>query len=487
MFLTAFLVSIAITNTCWADDIDDPSDQIKDLARSAEQQYASTIETEISRVDEEIGTLERQAQEAKQEAYELSLFYQDALRHHCPRDHKCVSGVPEEALPKIEGEAITAAAVARRAQADVENARLQRDLIRQEALLVPSTQSPVVIGKEPADRYFNQYAATIPQNGRYTAVPVFFATDREYDGARFTGKLGAFVFGIACVTVPLDHREGSLESLPFFTFVAKWYPERYVLMHEARKLTQDEFLRALDATQQKQHSPEVLMFVHGYNTSFEDALRRAAQLVTDLKFAGPVVCVTWPSLGSEAQYVADRNNAELSVLSATQILKLVLSQDKTKKLHILAHSMGTYVLTNALADLTTAAPELIKKIGNVVLAAADIDSELFKKRILPRLPVKEVPTTLYASSKDLALTLAMKWGGNYPRLGQAGPLITIVPGIYTIDASAIDTSLIGHSYFGDTRSVIYDIYHVITNSLPPDKRGLKPINKQEGTYWLIPR
>ena len=94
--------------------------------------------------------------------------------------------------------------------------------------------------------------------------------------------------------------------------------------------------------------------------------------------------------------------------------------------------------------------------------------------------------TLYASSKDKALQASKKIHGEYPRAGDSGKDLVVVKGIDTIDASLIDTSLLGHSYFGDNRSVISDIYYLIKQNLPADKRmGLIAKTIKNLTYWLF--
>jgi esterase/lipase superfamily enzyme len=53
-----------------------------------------------------------------------------------------------------------------------------------------------------------------------------------------------------------------------------------------------------DLTRAKSNPDEALVFIHGFNNSFEDALRRAGQLAYDLRFDGPVFAFSWSSEGS---------------------------------------------------------------------------------------------------------------------------------------------------------------------------------------------
>ena len=110
---------------------------------------------------------------------------------------------------------------------------------------------------------------------------------------------------------------------------------------------------------------------------------------------------------------------------------------------------------------------------------------MFKRDIAPRLAASGRPITLYASSNDLALT-ASKKVHRYPRAGDAGEGLILVPGIETIDATHVNTGLFGHSYFADEKSVLSDIFYLIHDGKRAAQRfGLNQIDAQGGRYWEI--
>ncbi len=115
--------------------------------------------------------------------------------------------------------------------------------------------------------------------------------------------------------------------------------------------------------------------------------------------------------------------------------------------------MGTRVLTGALKELILEDPSARGKFDEIILAAPDIDAQTFKRDIAPTILAGEGGTTLYASSGDDAL-LASKTFAGYPRAGDTTEGVTVVPGMDTIDASAIRTDFVGHSYYADSDSVI---------------------------------
>ena len=112
--------------------------------------------------------------------------------------------------------------------------------------------------------------------------------------------------------------------------------------------------------------------------------------------------------------------------------------------------MGNRALTRALGSLLAEDLSVRPRLKEVILTAPDIDADVFRRDIAPALVASGRPITLYASSKDLALVASKKVHG-YARAGDAGPGLVVLPGIETIDASTVDTSLLAHSYFAETR------------------------------------
>jgi esterase/lipase superfamily enzyme len=147
--------------------------------------------------------------------------------------------------------------------------------------------------------------------------------------------------------------------------------------------------------------------------------------------------------------------------------------------------MGTRALTRSLAAIGVEDPKALRRLKGVILAAPDIDAIVFKRDIAPKLIGTNRNITLYASSNDRALLASKKIHG-YQRAGETGKALVIVPGMDTIDASQLDTSLVGHSYYGDNRSIISDMYYMLKAQLPPSQRsGLSPVGKAPNSYWLF--
>jgi esterase/lipase superfamily enzyme len=230
--------------------------------------------------------------------------------------------------------------------------------------------------------------------------------------------------------------------------------------------------------------PGILVFVHGFNVGFADAAKRAAQLAYDLAFPGPVVFFSWPSRGQVLDYTADGDAAEWSIPHLSDVLADLADLADGAPIYIVAHSMGNRVLTRAFHALVTQNAAKSNAFKEIVLTAPDIDADIFRTQIAPKILGAGPRTTLYASDTDKALTTSRSLHGGYQRLGQAGASLVILPGMETVDATSITTDFLSHSYFGDSTTVMADLFHLIRKGLPPSARtALQPATSPAGQYW----
>jgi esterase/lipase superfamily enzyme len=96
-------------------------------------------------------------------------------------------------------------------------------------------------------------------------------------------------------------------------------------------------------------------------------------------------------------------------------------------------------------------------------------------------------TTLYASSRDLALAASKRFQG-YRRAGDTTDGVLIVPRVDSIDVSDLETDFLGHSYVGDNRSVLTDLIELVRRDLPPAERpGLRVVGQAPQMYWRFLR
>lgn len=341
----------------------------------------------------------------------------------------------------------------------------------------------------------------------YDIVPVFYGTDRgskqiaarvQYDSERAK----RLELGRAMVTVPKSHEMPNIERpwvyrIPLTNIVIYQEaedPKRHFTMQDVKALTRDEFLalvkaRLAAANRFKDHA---VVFVHGFNTTFDYAVYRTAQLAYDLRFDGAPFVYSWPSKGQLGlqDYNYDRGSAEQSAPYLTEFLTLVSQSTGAKKVSVIAHSMGNLAVMRVLRDLKDAAPQGVE-ISQLIMAAPDVDRDLFEN--LAR-GVKDVAkgATLYASSNDWALEASKRLDG-VPRAGdvpEGGPLV--LAGIDTIDVTAISTEIFGlkHSGYAEKTALVQDIERILeTGQRPPVSRlpSLETIASPRGPYWRYPK
>jgi len=172
-------------------------------------------------------------------------------------------------------------------------------------------------------------------------------------------------------------------------------------------------------------------------------------------------------------------------VNLTNFLAEFFSRSDAENIYLVAHSMGNRALTRSLASLMNERPEFIPRLTEVILTAPDIDADVFRRDIAPKLASTGSPITLYASSEDKALAASKKVHG-YPRAGDSGEGLVLVKGIETIDSTGSNSDFLGHSYFAEGRSVLSDLFYLIRDGLRANQRfGLETVESPVGTYWKI--
>jgi esterase/lipase superfamily enzyme len=324
----------------------------------------------------------------------------------------------------------------------------------------------------------------------FAVVRVFYATDRTQTGSKepskkFGPEQGDLTYGSCEVSIPRDHRMGELESPSIWKLEFRPDPEKHVVLLSAESQNVLDFYGEVRHRVDQSTDKKAFVFVHGYNVGFEEAARRTAQISYDLSFDGAPIFFSWPSQGNLAGYRDDETN----VAWAEKDLKLFLSdlaeRTSARTVYLIAHSMGNRALTGAFLSLLESKQDLASAVfKEIILAAPDIDAEVFKKDIAPRLIASKSHVTLYASSKDLALDASRKFHKNEPRAGDSGHGLVVLKGLDTIDATNVDVSLLGHSYYADNASMLSDIYYLFKYGIPAhDRFRLAPVTGDAGTYW----
>ncbi|HEY9508063.1 MAG TPA: alpha/beta fold hydrolase [Gemmatimonadales bacterium] len=323
-------------------------------------------------------------------------------------------------------------------------------------------------------------------------VRVFYATDREptgksdvenfYAGERSSS--GALAFGRIEVSIPRIHRTGVVERPVWYRIQWTATPDRHMMVNAIQPLSQRTMLDSVRRVVAASGSKEALVFIHGYNVSFHEAALRTAQLTYDLGFDGAPVLYSWPSRGSLFGYSSDRESAEWSAAHLRRFLDSLVAITGARKLNVIAHSMGNRVLTLAL-QRSFQPPLQPVPFANIVLAAPDVDATQFEQQLADSLRPLTQRLTIYMSRKDKALRTS-RWLSTHRRLGEATDPILVVRDADTIDASDIDTDLLGHGYIASNRDVIDDLILLVEQKRAPPRIRLQPASQNGAAYWLLP-
>jgi esterase/lipase superfamily enzyme len=322
--------------------------------------------------------------------------------------------------------------------------------------------------------------------GDNTGVTVFFGTNRSKVGGRGYYGIGrdTLKFGRCLVNVPSDRRIGTIPRPSIWTLYRVNRRKHFVVLNVVEQ-DRDEFVNDLRAYVDGCGSKQALVFVHGFNVKFLDAMLRTAQIAADLSFPGVAIAFSWPSRGvmTLLGYTRDEEQVRWTLPDLSEFLELIAEQSGATTIHLVAHSMGNRVLTDALTRLgAAAARRTATSFNEVILTAPDIDAGTFSRDVAPAILPTARRVTLYASSNDLALKFSKTVHG-YPRAGESGDHIVLIDGIDTIDVSSIDTGFVGHFYYGDNRSVLSDMFSLIKGEPAADRFGLKKRTKGGRSYW----
>jgi esterase/lipase superfamily enzyme len=363
----------------------------------------------------------------------------------------------------------------------------------------PSAAAPEPVTEAPSGG--GAAAPPAGPEGDWQVVPVYWGTDRavQPNAQRLvfgSDRARKLQLGMAEITVPKTHEVPNVErpwvvKIPYFDvtiYAEKEDAKKHFTVKEIKALSREELLALVKARlkDSKIYKDQALVFVHGYNTSFDNALYRTAQIAYDLDFDGAPFLYSWPSGGAVASYTYDRESAQASEPYLREFLQMVVKETGAKQVSIIAHSMGNQPVMDVLRDMRNAAPEGVE-ISQVILAAPDVDADSFSN-LAKAMQGLAKNITLYVAGNDRALIVSRNFWGSY-RAGDvppAGPLI--LPGIDTIDvtAASTDTFAINHSGYAANNKLLDDVGELLKTGLrPPEKRVLKPdkVTTQAGDYW----
>ncbi len=360
--------------------------------------------------------------------------------------------------------------------------------------------------------YLRQCGSKIePSGGSAATIRIVYGTDRQVattnreggDAVRFGAQRGSeLTIGCADISVPNNEQMRRRLSRPSSDSVrqtlANWLPIKAELAIDRSSHFAFDKLQVLQRGGRPQlvddarvaDADRALLFVHGYNVTFESAVFRAAQLAFETGYSGQVYVYSWPSRGRLLAYGQDMDNAEQSEAYLEQFIKMIMQSQQLKRLDLVVHSLGSQPVLRAIRGIRPSF-DLGKRLGQVVFAAPDVGASVFAERMQALRPYAQ-RVTLYVSDRDKAMLASRSLRGGEPRAGEitSGSEPLVVSGVDTIDASVIagGWTRMDHSYFADDPRMIRDISELLRLNAPPDKRGhlkVEAATRKGAHFWRL--
>jgi len=276
----------------------------------------------------------------------------------------------------------------------------------------------------------------------------------------------------------------------------------------------------------KKQDRDVIIYLHGFANTFQNSLARAAALQDLYSSADQdvmVVLFSWPSNGVVQpawSYFSDREDAEASGIAMGRALKRLVEflmemrdadhatllaarkrgevpaknelEQCTRRLHILAHSMGNWALRHAIAkfiDLYNGRPPRIFDCAFLMAADEDRNALEHPQKLKP-LEQLANRVFVYHAANDIALTVSDKTKGNADRLGSDGPqnLDLVSERVFAIDCRDISSTALAHGrhqYYRLRKEAIRDVQATLADKPQEGRGGRHPI--RQGRSWrLVP-
>ncbi len=349
-------------------------------------------------------------------------------------------------------------------------------------------------------------AAPPDEDQDFDVQRVFFGTDRKQMGQTEKGPTfgadwaNALTLGHTDITIPSDaHRLGRVERPRSLTILRltlwkqKEDPRKHFTVQETA-LHDEAGIHALAgavARASETYKGTAFVYVHGFNTTFETAMFRAAQLAHDLGFDGPAFAYSWPSVGETKDYLRDVDSAENATPYMDDFLDMVFRTPGVERVHLIAHSMGNAALAELLTRAGTKLSRRGRAIDQLVLAAPDLDAAKFDS-IAHYFTGVARGVTLYACASDMALLASQTIRSGFIRLGDVGPDgPVIVKDMDSIDITAVGTKMfsLNHSGYATERNLLDDLGTLFMRGLrPPPLRmpTIEEVTRPKGVYWRMP-
>lgn len=292
-----------------------------------------------------------------------------------------------------------------------------------------------------------------------SSVDILVATTRarsDLPGMVFNGERGnGLSFTDVVVSIPPDRPVGSIQ-----------WPQQAIAnpAKEFAVTSLSDVPRSAVPAWFKNHAVKkhrVLVFVHGFNTRFDASVFRFAQIVHDAHADVTPMLFSWPSRGEVLEYVYDRESTNFSRNDLTALLRETARSPDVSEIIVMAHSMGAWLAVESIRQLALQDGRVPTKITDLVLAAPDLDIDVFRRQVaeMGRVPPR---ITIFVSRQDRALSLSSFIAGGVTRVGavdMTNPAYVAelekAPRLTVVDLSALTNGdALNHSKFAVSPEVV---------------------------------
>jgi len=307
-----------------------------------------------------------------------------------------------------------------------------------------------------APRGLLQPVAAVPGTDKIDMLTATTRASSDEAGVLYDGRRGRGVsFTNIVVSIPRDREPGTIQ-LPR---TAPGDPARDFVVTSATSLRRAELPRWFASAGGRRR--RAFVFVHGFNTPFDRAVFRFAQLTHDSDADAAPVLFSWPSRGHLLDYRLDLDNASYSRTDLADLLAMAASSPAVGEVVILAHSMGGWLAVEALKQLALKEGGVPRKINNLILASPDLDIGVFRRQVEDMGPQRP-HITIFASQADRALQLSQFLARGATRLGaidlsreEHQAELGGLGGITVIDMSAVRAEdRINHDTFASSPEIV---------------------------------
>lgn len=316
---------------------------------------------------------------------------------------------------------------------------------------------------------------------------VFVTTTRGIENGQFThDRRETLDYLRFDVSVPPDREAGAVEPADIPPD-----PNREFLVTEATRLVgTSAFQNALAAeiASRPADEREVIVFIHGYNTTFADGLYRTAQIRHDFDLSGVPVHFAWASAANPLGYAYDRESA----LLARDGLETALSEIAAipgANIVLVAHSLGAGLTMEVLRQMRIGdRQDIFDRISGVILLSPDVDIDVFRSQAQRIDPLPQ-PFLVFTSQRDRALLLSALITGQTNRLGTLGQADDVAEfDVTLIDVSGFrggENDLLNHFTVASSPAMVELLQQVARVNLSLGRDPAQQLDLLQGTVLTV--